>query len=174
MTSHARSTIVFVATACMAAAILTPPAAYAQAGSPLVARSTALSSGSGASQISGAAFHADDTPIARAKVQLRNVVSGVLSGATVANDTGQFAFLGMPPGIYIVELTSRGGHVLAVSDAVAVARAESATTFVRENGRPGPFKDLFGNAAIAISSVAATTGITAILPEAKRPVSPQK
>ena len=173
MTAYARSPLIHVGIAWIVATILAP-AAYAQPGSPLAARSAASGSGSAVSQIAGAAFHADDTPIARAKLQLRNVESGVLSGAAVANEAGQFVFAGMSAGIYIVELTSRSGKVLAVSDAVAVARAESATTFVREHGNPGPLENLFANAAIAVSSAAAATGITAIRPEAKRPVSPQK
>ena len=173
MTSYARSTLVYVATAWIAAGILTP-AAHAQGEAPPVARSAAALSGTDTSQISGAAFHADDTAIPRARVQLRNVVSGGIAGAAVANEAGQFVFLGVAPGIYIVELTSRSGKVLAVSDAVAVGRAESATTFVREKGQPGPLENFFTNAAVVVSSAAAATGITAILPEAKRPVSPQK
>jgi hypothetical protein len=174
MTSHARSTLVYVATAWIAAAILMPPAAYARPGSRQAAGPPSAPPESGASHISGAAFHADNRPIARAKLQLRNVVSGALSARAVANDAGQFVFQGIPPGIYIVELTSGNGKVLAVSDAVAVARAESATTFVRENGKPGSLENLFANAAIAVSTAAATAGITTIRAEAKRPVSPQK
>ena len=173
MTSYARSTLVYVATAWITAGVLTT-AAYAQPESARVAGPATLPSGTGASQISGAAFHADDTAIPRARVQLRNVISGGVAGAAVANDAGQFVFLDVAPGIYIVELTARGGKVLAVSDAVAVGRAESATTFVREKGQPGPMENFFTNAAIVVSSAAAATGITAILPEAKRPVSPQK
>ena len=107
-------------------------------------------------------------------MQLRNVVSGRVAGGVVTNEAGQFVFLEMTPGIYVVELTSRSGKVLAVSDAVAVARAEAATTFVREKGQPGPLENFFTNAAIVVSSAAAATGIAAVLPEAKRPVSPQK
>lgn len=174
MKSHARSTLVYVATAWIATATIPPSAVYAQAGSPLVARATGVASSTATSQVSGVAFHADESPIPRAKVQLRNLISGGIAGGAVANDAGQFVFLGMAPGIYIVELTSRSGKVLAVSDAFAVARAESATTFVREKGQPGSLENFFANAAIAVSSAAAATGITAILPEAKRPVSPQK
>ena len=169
MTSYARSALVCVATACITTAILAPPAAYAQPGSTLVPGAMTT-----AGQISGAAFHADDTPIPKARVQLRNVVTGGVLGAAVANDAGQFVFLGMAPGIYIVELTTRSGKVLAVSDAVSVARAESATTFVREKGQPGPLEHFFTNASVAVSTAAAATGITALWPEAKRPVSPQK
>lgn len=173
MTSHARSTFVYLAVAWIAvAAVLTPSSVYAQPGPSLVPRSTVP--GTTVSQISGVAFHADDSPIARAMLQLRNLVTGGVAGAAVANDAGQFVFLGMAPGIYIVELTSRRGKVLAVSDAVAVARTESAATFVREKGQPGSLENFFANAAVVVSSAAAATGITAIRPEAKRPVSPQK
>jgi hypothetical protein len=175
MTPYVRSTLVCVATAWIGTAVLPPSPVHAQSRPSLVASSmTAVRSETGATAISGVAFHADDSPIPRAKVQLRNVVSGDVAGAAAANDVGQFVFLGMAPGIYIVELTSRSGKVLAVSDGVAIAHGESATTFVREKGQPGSMENFFANAAVVVSSAAAATGIMAILPEAKRPVSPQK
>jgi hypothetical protein len=172
MTSHARSAFVYVATACMASWLVMPSVVHAQAAAPDA--TIPVAPRSAATQVSGVAFHVDDTPIARAKLQLRNVVSGTIAGAAVANQGGQFVFIDITPGIYVVELISRSAKVLAVSDAVAVARGESATTFVRESSRPGDFQDFFVNAAIAVSSVAATTGITTVSPQAKRPVSPQK
>jgi hypothetical protein len=174
MTSHARSALVYVATACIVSSFITPGIVSAQPALSSQTPAAAQRGGTGATQIAGAAFHADDTPIPRAKLQLRNLISGTIAGAAVANDRGQFVFVDMTPGIYIVELISRSAKVLAVSDAVAVGRGDSATTFVRESGRPGSLQDLFVNAAIAVSSIAATTGITAISPQAKRPVSPQK
>jgi hypothetical protein len=149
---------------------LAPIGAYAQPGQAAPGPRVAA----GLTVISGGAFHGNNTPISAAKLRLRNVETGAVAGATVANDSGQFVFADMNPALYIIELISRDAKILAISDVVAVTRGASVATFVQEKGNRLTFRDLFFNAAGGIVSAAAATGATAVSPQAKRPVSPQK
>jgi hypothetical protein len=175
MRSPGRSVLVSVATAWIAAAGLMMPAlALSQPAAAGRVSPAAMSVGVGSTMVSGAAFHADNTPIPRAKLRLRSIESGAIAGATDANGAGQFVFKDMVPGIYIVELVSTNARILAISNALAIARGESLTTFVRETSRPASLRDLFANSSVAISSAAAAMGVTAVSPQAIRPASPQK
>ena len=124
--------------------------------------------------VSGRAWHADDTPVPSAKLRLRSVTTGKVAGMTVSNLSGEFAFVDMPAGAYIVELLSEDGKIRGISGVVAVQHGESVATFVRETTRRASFRAVFTNAAAAVSAAAASTGITAVSPDAMRPASPQK
>jgi hypothetical protein len=128
----------------------------------------------GSASILGTAWKADNTPIPQAEVRLRNVGSGKILAAAIANDAGQFTFSDIEPGSYIVELISTKGRVLAVGHTLAVGEGETIVTFVRLGTKVPWFDGFFVNAAASVAAAAASMGVTAVAPQEMRPVSPQK
>lgn len=122
--------------------------------------------------IVGAAWRGDNKPISRAKLRLRLVVSGKIRAVAIADDAGRFAFDHLESGSYFVELISDAGLAIAVSRTLTVGAGETLTTIVRTSTRVPWFTGFFGNAAAAVASAAASTGITAIAPEKMRCASP--
>ena len=125
-----------------------------------------------ATSIMGAAWHADNSPIPYARLRLRNVVTGRIHAHTIANELGQFAFQAVETGSYIVELVTENGKVLTVGQTFSVAPGETVATFVRLGTRVPWFNGFFANAAAAVSSTAAATGVTAVAPEQMTCASP--
>lgn len=164
MRSQLRQMVRPLAVVC-AGAILT-------AGAHLAAAATAAQSGAPSTTIMGAAWKADNAPIPLAKLRLRDVETGKVVGSTVANEAGQFVFAHLETGTYIVELISNAGKVLAVSHTIGIGPGETVATFVRLGARVPWFTGFFGNAASAVSTAAASTGVTAMAPEEMHCASP--
>ncbi len=120
--------------------------------------------------ILGTAWKADNSPLASARVRLRNVVTGKLESAALADDHGQFRFDRTATGTYIVELVDESGKVLAVGHMFSVANGETVATFVRLSTHVPWYEGFFANAAAAAIATAASEGITALAPVG-RPVS---
>lgn len=133
------------------------------------ARSVARAADPSAS-IVGTAWKADNSPVAGARLRLRNAVTGKIDGASLADDHGQFRFDRAPSGTYVVELVDEGGKVLAVGHVFSVAAGETVATFVRLSARVPWYDGFFANAAAAAVATAASEGITALAPVG-RPVS---
>lgn len=115
--------------------------------------------------IMGAAWNADNTPIAFAKLRLRNVVSGRIEAHTTADEVGKFVFRSVEPGSFIVELVNDNGKILTVGQTFSVAQGETVATFVRLGTKAPWFNGFFSNAAAAVASTAAAAGVTALAPE---------
>lgn len=122
------------------------------------------------SSVVGAAWNADSTGIAGARLRLRNVTTGKIAAATRADDHGQFRFEDVGSGSYVIELVDDSGKVLALGHVFTVSRGETVATFVRLGTRVPWFTGFFSNAAAAAISTAASEGITALAPVA-RPAS---
>jgi hypothetical protein len=99
-------------------------------------------------------------------------VTGHIDGTTVANDAGQFAFADVNSGSYLVELVSNAGHIVTVGQVFTIAPGETVATFVRVAAKAPWFEGFFSNVAQAVSSSAASEGVTAIAPVV-REASPQ-
>ena len=123
-----------------------------------------------ATSIQGNAWTATNAPIAGARLRLRNVSSGRIQAATIANEAGQFMFVNIEPGTYLVELVNESASVLAVSHVFTIAADETVATFVRLGTRAPGLLGLFENAAVAVTSGAASLGIGALAP-VSRPAS---
>lgn len=149
-----------------------PPGSSGSKGAASSARIGAI--GARATSILGAAWNADNSPIPNARLRLRNALTGRIEATTVANASGQFAFTGIESGTYVVELVSERGKVLTLGHTFTVAPGETVATFVRLGTRVPWFNGFFSNAAAAASSTAASTGVTAIAPEAVRPASARR
>ena len=141
----------------------TPATAGARVGGAVGVRSTS---------IVGVAWNADNTPLPWARVRLRNVVTGKIASAAVADAAGQFTFAGVETGAYLIELVTESGKIAAVSHTFSVAPGETVATFVRASTKVPWFSGFFGNAASAIAATAASAGVTAIAPDAKPCSSP--
>ena len=140
-----------------------PPNAHSESPAKTVGKKASAVS-KGAISIHGVVWNADNGPIPGARVQLRNLVTGKIHGTAVANEAGQFAFNPTEGGRYVVELLGPSGKVTAAGQAFVIAPGESVATFVRMGTRVRWFTGLFSNAAAAVSSTAASQGITAIAP----------
>ena len=144
----------------MVCALAVPPNAHS-----LPPAKTARSAASkGATSILGVVWNVDNTPIPGARVQLRNLVSGKVDASAVANQTGQFTFSQIEGGRYVVELIGQNGKIVTVGHPFVIAPGESVATFVRMGTKVPWFTGFFNNAATAVTSSAASQGITAIAP----------
>ena len=75
----------------------------------------------GTGKISGIARDSQNQVLPNAKVQLRNVDTGLLVGTTRAAATGAFEFTGLNPGNYIVEIVDESDKIVGLTPAVALA-----------------------------------------------------
>lgn len=124
--------------------------------------------------IEGRALKGTNAPIPQAMLRLRNVASGAILATRLADDAGRFAFTSVEPGVYLVELVNERNKVLAVSQTFTVVRGETVATFVRLSEKNPWFDGLFGNAAMAVATGAATAGVAAVSPDAITPVTPNR
>jgi hypothetical protein len=124
-----------------------------------------------AASIVGSAWNADNSPIPNARLRLRNVETGRVEGTTVGDESGQFTFTGVEPGTYVVELVSETGKILTVGNSFTVGPRETVASFVRLGTKAPWYNGFFGNAALAVATAAAATGLTALAPEQIRAVS---
>jgi hypothetical protein len=131
---------------------------------PSPARVGATPGGTGQTSVLGAAWRVDNTPIAGAHVQLRNLVNGKVHAAAVANEAGRFTFSKIEGGSYVVELLGENGKVASVGHAFVIAPGETVATFVRLGTKVPWFSGFFNNAASIVASSAASQGITAMAP----------
>jgi hypothetical protein len=60
-------------------------------------------------------------------VQLRSVSTGQLAGTTTANAVGQFSFVGLAPGTYVVEVVNTAGQIVGTSGSVVVSGGAAMT-----------------------------------------------
>lgn len=86
-------------------------------------------------KIIGTVIDIRQVPVAYARVQLRNLGTGRVTGQSEANDNGEYEFLVEDPGTYVVEMTMVDGYVLALSNAGSLARYETLQTVVQLPGR---------------------------------------
>ena len=144
-----------VAVATDRASVRATGSAHAAIGQTPAARTTS---------IVGAAWQGDDTPIANARLRLRDVTTGHVEATTVANEFGRFTFTGIEGGSYVVELVSDSGKILTVGHVFAINSGETVATFVRLGTHVPWFTSFFSNAAAAAATVAAAQGVTALAP----------
>lgn len=86
-------------------------------------------------RIIGTVIDIRQLPVAYARVQLRNLVTGKVTQESQSNDNGEYEFLFDDPGTYVVEMTMLDGGVLALSNAGSLARYETLQTVVQLPGR---------------------------------------
>jgi len=151
--------------------------ALAMAGVP----SAALAASQGAAQsaaVAGTVRRANARVVPDANVQIRNVENGDVAGRTTTDDAGTFAFAGLAPGNYVVEVVDAAGKVLGVGTpfsltaggtaSASIILAGSGTTAAASSGGfslfgLGPVSTL---AVLGAASAAAVTAVVATRPDA--------
>jgi hypothetical protein len=89
----------------------------------------------GDTMIIGTVIDIRQAPVAYAKVQLRNLVTGTVQQEGESNEYGEYQFAVETPGTYVVEMVMVDGYVLALSNAGSLARFETLRTLVQLPGR---------------------------------------
>jgi hypothetical protein len=146
----------------MVCAMAAVPLAAGPPPGPKPARVGAIPTAHGGTSVLGVAWKVDNTPLAGARVRLRNLTTGKVHASAVADSVGQFSFPQIESGTYVVELLGENGKVITVGHAFAIAEGETVATFVRLGTRLPWFAGFFQNAATAVTSSAASEGITAL------------
>jgi len=156
-----------------AAPAVTPPALGIAKAFGSTSTGTGTSLGARPTTILGSAWTADNSPISQARVRLRNVITGRIEAAAIADNAGQFTFDHVEGGSYLVELVNDADRIRVVGHVFTIAPGETVATFVRLGTKVPWVNNLFTNSVSAVSSTAASQGITAIAPVA-RPSSANK
>lgn len=91
--------------------------------------------GDRATRIIGNVIDIRDTPVAYARVQLRNLTTTKIDDVKQADASGNYEFIIEIPGTYVVEMASLDGYVIALSNAGSLARYETLRTVVQLPGR---------------------------------------
>lgn len=107
----------FASVLCVVVAVSLSPTLSA-AGRPIV-RVTAQP-GQNIGEISGKSTK-DGKPLAKYKVQLRNIDTKALVGDMVTDAGGNFKFTGLPVGNYVVETVDDNGNIIATSATLSLA-----------------------------------------------------
>lgn len=91
--------------------------------------------GERATRVIGNVIDIRHTPVAYARVQLRNLTTAKIDDVKQADGSGNYEFILEMPGTYVVEMASLDGYVIALSNAGALARYETLRTVVQLPGR---------------------------------------
>jgi len=114
--------------------------------------------------IHGNALDADSRALSGGRVRLRDCRTGRISGTSTSDRLGLFAFGGVDPGTYVVELLGERNSVLAASDLLDVNAGETVTALVKLPLNRTSFAGLLGRSvgeAASILAAAASTGVLA-------------
>jgi hypothetical protein len=94
----------------------------------------------------------------------------------VTDKAGLFAFRGVEPGSYIVELVGKDQTILAASQLLTVNAGDAVSALVKLPLRIPPFAGVLGGATSSsaglIAAQAVASGIAAVIPT--KPVSPNQ
>jgi len=90
---------------------------------------------SGATRLIGTVIDIRQTPVANARVRVRNLTTGSIEHIGGSNDNGEYAFELDQSGTYVVEMVRVDGFILALSNAGTVARFETLQTVIQLTGR---------------------------------------
>jgi hypothetical protein len=90
--------------------------------------------GRGDTRIIGTVVDIRQMPVGHARVQLRDLSSGLIKQESVSGDQGEYEFKVEDPGTYVVEMVN-GGQVLALSNAGALTRYQTMNTVIQLAGR---------------------------------------
>lgn len=90
---------------------------------------------SGATRVIGTVIDIQQTPVANARVRLRNLATGAIEEVVESNANGEYAFEIDSSGAYVVEMVLADGYILSLSNAGSVARFETLQTVIQLPGR---------------------------------------
>ena len=126
--------------------------------------------------IQGNALDSTNGQLANVSVRLRDARFGRIVDTQYTDQSGLFAFKGLEPGSYIVEIIANDESILAASQLLNVHGGEVISAVVKLPFRIAPFASLMGTtttkSAVGLALHAAAMGITALVPTA--PISPNQ
>lgn len=122
----------------------------------------------------GTTYTSNLQPLPRASVQIRNLKTGMRVNSTVSDADGDFAFPGLPPDAYIIEVLDSTGKVLGMSAPFTLGSAPTVNVSVvavahglaSENNSGGGGFSLFGlgpASSLAVLGAAGAAGVTAVV-----------
>ena len=158
----------------LAVAFVTASAASAQPPAPAQVLGSTRNSRE-ATSVQGRVLDSKNTPMGDSPVRLRDARLGRIVATQRTDRAGAFAFRGLEPGNYVVEVLTPDGRVLAASDLLNVNAGDAATTLVHLPLRVPPVSSIVRRAlplASTVSAVAAAAGILGSEPP-PNDVSPQ-
>jgi len=112
--------------------------------------------------IQGNALNANNAPLTRWTVRLRDARSGRIADTESTDRAGLFTFRPVDPGSYVVELIGSDRAVAAASQILNVGSGESVTAIVKLPFRVAPYAGVLGHSApqaALISAAAAASGV---------------
>ena len=80
-----------------------------------------FAAGQAAASVAGTARTSAGRTVANTSVRLRDLTTNQITGTTTSNAEGQFSFVGLQPGTYVVEVVNAAGDVIGTSSALTVA-----------------------------------------------------
>lgn len=89
----------------------------------------------GDTRMVGTVIDIRQVPVGKAKVQLRNLDTGLVEGVAESNANGEYEFQLDHSGTFVVEMVLVDGYVLALSNAGSLARYDTLQTVVMLPGR---------------------------------------
>ena len=92
-------------------------------------------SSSGQTQIIGTVIDIRQVPVAKVKVQLRDLNTGAVVEEVETNANGEYEFAITTPGTYVIEMVLADGSIVALSNAGSVASYETLQTVIQLPGR---------------------------------------
>jgi hypothetical protein len=75
------------------------------------------------SRLIGTAYNVNLQPLANATVQIRDLKTGTIVNSTTSGDRGEFMFVELPPGSYIVEIVNASGAVQGMTPPFSLGNA---------------------------------------------------
>ena len=115
----------------------------------------------GDTKIIGQVIDIRQMPVAYAKVQLRNLITGTVQQQDDTDVNGEYQFAVDDPGTYVVEMIMVDGYVVALSNAGALARFETLQTVVQLPGRWEGLRMIMPQSATSFVGMSAATSMTA-------------
>lgn len=122
--------------------------------------------------LTGRAFTASLQALPDARVQIRDLKTGLLVNSTTSNAAGEYSFENLKPGDYIVELTDASGNVQGMSAPFTLGNAKTARVSVVAVGSgavtagTGAGFSLFGLgpvSSVAVLGAAGAAAVTAVV-----------
>jgi hypothetical protein len=123
--------------------------------------------------INGTAADVNSVPLPNATVRLRNLADNRIEQVAISDQFGKFSFIARPEIPYVVEVSDRLGHLLAVGDVIIVQAGEVAAAAVMVPSRLPALAGLFGQTANSVLSAASLLGMAVVDPD-DPPLSPEK
>ena len=116
-------------------------------------------------EIKGNALNTTNGSLPNTVVRLRDARLGQIVDSQLSDKSGLFAFRGVDPGTYIVEVVGNDQTVLAASQMLSVNAGDAVSAVVKLPFRIPPFAGLMSNgapSATAVTTEAAANGVIAV------------